>query len=313
MKILITGGAGYIGTVLIEELLKLKSVKKIIAYDNLMYKQGGLFPLLTNKKLEFVFGDVRDADKLKKYLGVDFILPLAAIVGFPACERDKTLAAGVNAEQINFIVKNTSKEVGIILPNTNSGYGLGKNDTHCTEKTKLNPISNYGATKCLGEKYALDSGRAISFRLATVFGSSYRFRKDLLVNDFVLKALVDKYIVLFEAHFKRNYIHIRDVAGAFVKMIQEFETHKGEVFNVGLSSANLSKLELCEKIKEHIPQFVIKTDNFSSDLDKRNYIISNEKLEKTGWTPKYSLDDGIKELIKAYEVFMNSNTEHTNL
>jgi len=149
--------------------------------------------------------------------------------------------------------------------------------------------------------------------LATVFGTSYRFRKDLLVNDFVLKALTDKYIVLFESHFKRNYIHIRDVAGAFIKMLVEFDAHKGEVFNVGLSSANLSKLELCEKIKEQVPNFVIKTDNFSADLDKRNYIVSNDKLEATGWKPQYSLEYGIKELIKAYSVFLHSNTKHTNL
>lgn len=317
MKILITGGAGYLGTILVEQLLANASglgIEKVVVYDNLMYKQEGLFPFLSNPKLEFVYGDVRDRAKLSKYVQeADYIYPLAGIVGFPACDRDKTLAADVNANQIDFICSTSRSDARIILPNTNSGYGVGENDTFCTEKTKLNPISTYGITKCAGEKYALDSGKAISLRLATVFGTSYRFRKDLLVNDFVLKALTDKYIVLFESHFKRNYIHIRDVAGAFIKMLVEFDAHKGEVFNVGLSSANLSKLELCEKIKEQVPNFVIKTDNFSADLDKRNYIVSNDKLEATGWKPQYSLEYGIKELVKAYAVFLHSNTKHTNL
>lgn len=317
MKILITGGAGYLGTILVEQLLKNSEslgIEKVTVYDNLMYKQEGLFPFLSNPKLNFVYGDVRDRSKLSKYVKeADYIYPLAGIVGFPACDRDKQLAQDVNANQIEFICSESRPDARIILPNTNSGYGVGENDTFCTEKTRLNPISTYGITKCVGERYALDSGKAISLRLATVFGTSYRFRKDLLVNDFVLKALTDKYVVLFESHFKRNYIHIRDVARAFIKMLVEFDTYKGEVFNVGLSSANLSKLELCEKIKEQAPNFVIKIDDFSADLDKRNYIVSNEKLEATGWKPEYSLDYGISELIKAYGVFLHSNTKHTNL
>ena len=317
MKILITGGAGYLGTILIEELLKRVGqlgIEKIVAYDNLLYKQEGLFPFLVNPKLEFIYGDVRNQAELGKLLEeADYIFPLAGIVGFPACERDKKLAQDVNSNQIEFISSKSRKDARIIIPNTNSGYGIGKNDTFCTEQTPLNPISTYGITKCLGEKHALESGKAISLRLATVFGTSYRFRKDLLVNDFVLKALTDKYVVLFEPHFKRNYIHIRDVARAFIKMISEFEMHRNEVFNVGLSSANLSKLELCEKIKEHLPTFVIKTDDFSNDPDKRNYIVSNSKIESTGWKAEHSLDDGIKELIKAYEVLLHSNTKHTNL
>jgi len=315
-NILITGGAGYLGTILVEKLLKSSeelNINKITVYDNLMYKQEGLFPLCANEKLEFVYGDVRDQNKLKKYLNVDFIFPLAGIVGFPACDRDKKLAEDVNANQIDFIVRNTSQDTKIILPNTNSGYGIGENDAFCTEKTRLNPISTYGVTKCLGERYALDSNRAISLRLATVFGTSYRFRKDLLVNDFVLKALTDKYIVLFESHFKRNYIHVRDVSEVFVRMLQNFNFYKGEVFNVGLSDANLSKLELCEKIKQYVPDFVIKQDEFAKDQDKRNYIVSNEKLENTGWRPKYNLDYGIKELIKSYRIIVNSNTKYTNL
>lgn len=317
MKILITGGAGYLGTILVEQLLKnaeILGIQKVVVYDNLMYKQEGLFPFLSNPKLEFVYGDVRDRSKLSKYVQeADYIYPLAGIVGFPACDRDKILAQDVNANQIDFICSVSRSDARIILPNTNSGYGVGESDSFCTEKTRLNPISTYGITKCVGEKYALDSNKAISLRLATVFGTSYRFRKDLLVNDFVLKALTDKYVVLFESHFKRNYIHIRDVVGVFIKMLVEFNSHKGEIFNVGLSAANLSKLELCEKIKEQVPNFVIKIDDFSTDLDKRNYIVSNDKLEATGWKPQYSLNYGITELIKAYGVFLHANTKHTNL
>lgn len=316
MKILITGGAGYIGTVLVEQLLRRADalgITKIIIYDNLMYKQDGLFALLSDPRVEFVYGDVRDFDKLGKHLGVDVVIPLAAIVGFPACERDRKLAEDVNANHIKFIAGNVAWGCKIIYPNTNSGYGIGEGDSFCTEKTPLKPISVYGITKCAAEEAVLSAPAGISLRLATVFGTSYRFRKDLLVNDFVLKALNDKYIVLFEGHFKRNYIHIRDVVEVFIKMITEFETHKGQAFNVGLSTANLSKIELCEAIKKHAPDFVIKTDEFSKDMDKRNYVISNDKLEATGWTPKYSLDFGIQELIKAYGVLIPANTEYTNL
>ncbi len=318
MKVLITGGAGYIGTVLVEQLLKRADqlgIKKIVVYDNLMYKQDGLFALLADPRLEFVYGDVRNHSKLEKSLeGADVVIPLAAIVGFPACERDRRLAEDVNLNQIKFILGYIPYGCKVIYPNTNSGYGIGKDDSFCTETTPLNPISVYGVTKCAAEKEVLNSSLGgIVLRLATVFGTSYRFRKDLLVNDFVLKALNDKYVVLFEGHFKRNYIHIRDVVEVFIKMIQEFDLHRGQVFNVGLSSANLSKIELCEAIKKYVPNFVIKIDEFSQDMDKRNYVISNDKLEKTGWTPKYSLDYGIQELIKAYGVLTPANTKYTNL
>lgn len=315
MNILITGGAGYLGTVLVDELLKSHiNFDKIVIYDNLMYKQDGLFGFLNDKRVEFVYGDVRNENLLSKYAKeADIIIPLAAIVGFPACDKDIKLAWDVNAEQIRCIAERCKNSAKIILPNTNSGYGVGEKGTFCTEQSLLKPLSTYGKSKCAGEKYALGSGKAISLRLATVFGTSFRFRKDLLVNDFVLRALTDKYIVLFEADFKRNYIHIRDVARTFMFMIQNFEKYVGEIFNVGLSSANLSKRQLCEKIKEYLPDFVIKTDEFSKDLDKRDYIVSNDKLEKIGWMPIYTLDDGIKELIRAYPVFINSNTKNTNL
>lgn len=316
MNILITGGAGYIGTVLIEELLKNTEidVQEIIVYDNLLYKQNGLFGFLHDKRIKFIYGDVNDEQKLKPYVSnADVIVPLAAIVGFPACDKDKKLAWQTNAEQIKFIAEHSKSSAHIVLPNTNSGYGIGQDGVFCTEETPLNPLSVYGKSKCAGENYALASGKAISLRLATVFGVSHRFRKDLLVNDFVLKALTDKYIVLFEADFKRNYIHVRDVAKTFIYMIKNFHKYRGQIFNVGLTEANLSKKELCEKIKKFIPEFVIKIDDFNKDLDKRNYIVSNKKLESTGWSSKYSIELGIQELISAYPIIINSHTKYTNL
>lgn len=311
--ILITGGAGYIGAKLVQKLTTLDNVKKIIIYDNLMYKQDGLFPFLCDPKIEFVYGDVREEKKLEKFVHeADVIIPLAAIVGFPACAKDPDTANKINNLHVQFIVSKARKDTKIIYPNTNSGYGVGEDGVYCTEKTPLNPISVYGVTKCAAEKSVLDSG-GISFRLATVFGVSPRFRKDLLVNNFVLKALTDRYVVLFESHFKRNYIHVNDVIKAFTTMIDQYDLHRGEPFNVGLSTANLSKLELCEKIKQYIPDFVITTNEFSQDLDKRNYIVSNDKLEATGWTPDCDLDYGIQELIKAYPLLINTDTKYTNL
>jgi len=312
-NVLITGGAGYIGSKLVQALADHYQVNKITVYDNLMYKQDGLFSLLANPKINFVYGDVREEKKLNNYVQeADVIIPLAAIVGFPACDKDPDTANKINNLHVQFIVKNARKDTKIIYPNTNSGYGVGEDGVHCTELTPLNPISVYGITKCAAEKSVIDNG-GISFRLATVFGTSPRFRKDLLVNSFVLKALTDKYIVLFESHFKRNYIHVNDVVKAFILMIHDYDKYKGEAFNVGLSTANLSKLELCEKIKEQIPDFVITTNEFSQDLDKRNYIVSNDKLEATGWIPDYNLDYGIQELIKAYPILINTDTKYTNL
>lgn len=313
MKILITGGAGYIGTVLANELAKLASVSEITIYDNLMYKQSGVFALLAHPKIRFVYGDVREYEKFEREIQrADVVFPLAAIVGFPACERDKQLAAQINARQIQFIMGAKAYHTKVILPNSNSGYGIGENGKPCTEESPLRPISTYGTTKCEGEVYAIDGG-GIALRLATVFGPSYRFRKDLLVNDFVQRAMVDKFIVLFEAHFKRNFIHIGDVVSALILMMNNYDKYQGQVFNVGLSSANLSKMELCEKIKEQIPSFVIKMDDFAKDLDKRDYIVSNDKLEKTGWKAATSIEQGISELIKCLPVIIHTNTQHTNL
>jgi len=315
MKVVITGGAGYLGSVLVETLLQRKlelGITKLIVYDNLMYKQNSLFPFAVHPEFEFVFGNVRqDYELIPLVERADVVIPLAAIVGFPACDADPELAWEVNTIQLETIcsIKSNFK---LIYPNTNSGYGTTEGSVYCTEETALNPVSVYGQSKCAAEKFVLDFG-GISLRLATVFGASYRFRKDLLVNDFVLKALTDKYIVLFESSFKRNYIHVRDVVETFIHMIVAYEKFKGQAFNVGLSSANLSKLELCEAIKKHVPDFVIKLDEFQKDKDKRNYIVSNAKLEATGWKSKYDLDFGIRELIRAYEIFLHANTEFTNL
>ena len=318
MRVLITGGAGYLGTVLCEQLLARSEelgIEYITAYDNLLYKQDGLFPLLTNPKLKFVFGDVREwTDKLRNLVSQhDVIIPLAAIVGMPACNRSPQTAEEVNYSHIaNICAFIQHTDTKILYPDTNSLYGTTDGLQMITEESPVKPISIYGTTKYKAEQEVLKIG-GIAFRLATVFGTSYRFRKDLLVNDFVLKAVTDKYVVLFESHFKRNYIHVRDVIDAFILMIQNYNSYRGQVFNVGLSSANLSKLELCETIKKHIPEFVIKQDEFAKDFDKRNYIVSNEKLESAGWKPKRDLDFGIQELIKAYEVLKNSNTKYTNL
>ena len=304
MKILVTGGSGYLGSVLCSDLVK---EHQVVVYDNLMYNQTSLLNLFGNPNFKFVYGDVRDYSKLSNYVNkADVVIPLAAIVGFPACDRDKQLATAVNYYQIKKILNNTSKDQKILYPNTNSGYGQ-KTEGVCTEDQKLTPISHYGITKCDSENLLLDSGRAITFRLATVFGMSERMRLDLLVNEFVYKALTDRYITLFQAHTIRNYIHIKDVSSAFEFMIENYEENIGESFNVGLSDTNISKLELTERIKKYIPDFVVNLSDYYEDPDKRDYIVSNEKIESCGWKPKYSLDDGIEELISGYQIIINND------
>tara|TARA_R110002012_G_scaffold210788_1_gene381425 strand:+ start:219 stop:1184 length:966 start_codon:yes stop_codon:yes gene_type:complete len=308
MNILITGGAGYLGSVITPLLLD--KGHNVTVYDNLMYNQLTLSDLCYKPNFKFVYGDVRDYAKLNKHIQkADVIVPLAAIVGFPACEKDKQLATSVNYYQIQDIIKNTSKEQTIVFPNTNSGYGTRSNGI-CTENQKLKPISHYGITKCDSEDLLLKNGNAIIFRFATVFGVSPRMRLDLLVNEFVYKALTDKYITIFERKAVRNYIHIRDVADVFNFMIDNKDEYKGEIFNVGLSDANINKQELAELIKKYISDFAITYSDYYEDPDKRDYIVSNEKIENTGWTPKYNLDDGIKELIMAYQIIINNDTSH---
>lgn len=301
MKITITGGAGYLGSVLTD--LFLKKGHEVVVLDNLYYNQTSLIQFTHHKNFEFVFGDVRDRQTLVDILkDTDVVIPLAALVGFPACEREPELATQLNYEHIRVVCELIGDKTKIIYPNTNSGYGIGTNGV-CTEESPLNPISLYGKTKVQAEEEVLKVG-GISLRLATVFGSSPRMRMDLLVNEFVYKALTDKYITIFEKNFVRNYIHIRDVSRAFLFMIENYEENKGEVFNVGLSDANLTKQQLVEKIKEYVPDFAITYSDFYEDPDKRDYIVSNEKIEKLGFKPQYSLDDGIEELIKTYRILI---------
>ena len=311
MKVLITGGAGYLGSNLTRHLLE--AGYSVTVLDNLMYDQVTLLHLFGNPKFQFELGDVRDKKLLQELVGLnDVIIPLAAIVGMPACKANPELTVAVNYQQVADIVEVLRDDQKLILPNTNSQYG--SSDSIITEESPFNPLSLYAKTKCDAENTMLANGNGVSLRLATVFGVSPRMRTDLLVNDFVYKSVVDGYLVLFEAHFKRNYIHVQDIARTFQFIIENYEKCKGHAFNVGLSTANLSKLELAEKIKSHIPSLVIKQDDFKEDFDKRNYIVSNEKLEALGWKPIYDLDYGIKQLMAAYKIVINKNNQNfTNL
>jgi nucleoside-diphosphate-sugar epimerase len=312
-KVLLTGGAGYLGNVLSRDLLS--RGYRVSCVDNLMYNQGSsIFPLVANPNYEFVFGDVRDSDLIKrKVRESDVIIPLAAIVGEPACRNRPIEARTVNTDAIRYIDSILSRDQRIICPITNSGYGTRSGEDFCTEETPLEPISLYGKTKVEAERVLLDSDKdSITLRLATVFGVSPRMRRDLLVNDFVYQALTNKSIVLFEPHFKRNFVHISDVSGAFVYAMEHFDSMKNEAYNVGIDSANMSKLELAEKVKTHIPKFEVFISETGEDPDKRDYIVSNEKLRKKGFEAKVNLDSGIEELIRGYNVLLR-NLPHTNL
>jgi nucleoside-diphosphate-sugar epimerase len=310
-KVLITGGAGYLGSVLTEILLS--KGYSVTVFDNLTYKQMSLTSFCHNPNFKFVQGDVRDAGLLKSLVTLHhIIIPLAAIVGMPACKKDPNLTIAVNYQQILDITRTLSSDQKLLVPNTNSQYG--SSDTIITEESPFNPLSLYAQTKCDAEKAVLDSGNGISLRLATVFGVSYRQRMDLLVNDFVYRAVTDEFIVLFESHFLRNYVHVRDVAKAFVHLMENYNKLNNNAYNVGLTSANMSKLQLAQKIKEYVQNLVIIEEHFKEDFDKRNYVVSNEKLEKTGWFCDYSIDAGIKELMTAYKMIHNfKNKDFTNL
>jgi nucleoside-diphosphate-sugar epimerase len=302
MKILITGGAGYLGSVIVDKMLNAGHV--VVVLDKLLFNQTSLLSYTSNSNFKFVYGDVRNESLLEKLCKeADVIIPLAAIVGFPACAADPQLSKEINFKQIVNIVK-FAQHKKILYPNTNSGYGIAEGQTECTEESPLTPISVYGQTKCDAENFLRSMTSAITFRLATVFGVSPRMRTDLLVNDFVYKAITDKYIVVFEKNFKRNFIHIEDVASAFLFMLENYDTYKGEVFNVGLSSANLSKQELLEKIQSHVKDFAVSYNDYYEDPDKRDYIVSNSKLEGTGWVPEWDLDRGIKQLIQGYQMIV---------
>lgn len=304
-NILITGGAGYIGSILTPLLLA--QGYKVCVLDNFMYKQESLLDCCADKNFEIVKGDVRNTSILKNLLKeADYIIPLAALVGAPLCDKEPKAAVEINRDAIESIAKLSSKSQRIIIPITNSGYGIGEKNIHCTEETALKPISLYGKVKVEAENLVLQRGNSISFRLATVFGMSPRMRTDLLVNDFTYRAVKDGYLVVFEGHFKRNYIHIRDVARVFMHAMDNFDKMKNEVYNVGLSDANISKIELCERIKEQLPNFVYFESKLGKDPDKRDYIVSNKKVENTGFKTVFSLEAGIAELIKGYRIITNN-------
>ncbi len=304
-KVLLTGGAGYIGSVLTELLLS--KGYEVTVIDTFRFSENSLNHLISNENLFVLKMDVRAISKeiLNKQ---DFIIPLAAIVGAPACKMYEEEALTINKNAVLTILNNISDKQKIIFPTTNSGYGTTSGDLYCDENTPLNPISLYGKLKKEIETTIMKRENAICFRLATVFGVSPRHRRDLLVNDFVFKAIKDRSISLFEADFKRNYIHIKDVARAYLFAIKNFDALKGEVYNLGMSDANLSKLELCNKIKNYVNDLEIFISKNGSDPDKRNYIVSNKKIENKGYSTEYSLDDGIKELIKYYSISSKKNT-----
>ncbi|MDD5473255.1 MAG: NAD(P)-dependent oxidoreductase [Candidatus Methanoperedens sp.] len=305
MRILVTGGAGYIGSILVPELLKIGH--EVIVMDNFMYNQTSLLDYCHDEKLAIIRGDARDKKIIPKCLEkVDAIFPLACLTGAPLCSKDALGAQTTNFDAIKMLLDLCRNDQMIIFPTTNSGYGIGQKDKFCTEETPLNPISLYGRTKVEAEKIILEHGNSISLRLATVFGLSPRMRIDLMVNDFVYRAVNDRFIVLFEGHFKRNFIHIRDVARAFIHALENFDEMKNEPYNVGLSDANISKIELCAKIKKQLPDFVYLEAPVGEDTDKRDYLVSNEKIEKTGFRPEFTLDMGIKELIKGYNIIKNT-------
>jgi len=301
MKILVTGAAGYIGSILVPALLK--EGHEVIALDNFMYHQSSLLDCCHDVNLKIVRGDTRNKSLMKDLMkDADAIFPLACLTGAPLCSQDPQAAQSIVLDAIKMILELKAKDQKIIFPTTNSGYGIGQKDQFCTERTPLNPISLYGKLKVEAEKAIFDAGEGITLRLATAFGISPRMRLDLLVNDFVYRAVYDRFIVLFEAHFKRNFIHVRDVAKAFIHALTHFDAMKNEPYNVGLSDANLSKIELCQEIQKHVKEFYFLESEIGKDPDKRDYVVSNEKIEKTGFKPDVSLANGIAELVKGYQV-----------
>ena len=300
-KILVTGGAGYLGSILVPRLLAENNFVTVI--DSLMYGQNSLLECCISSKFDFIRGDICDQDLMARLVPkYDVIIPLAAIVGVPACELNQTLCKMINYDAQMFLIDQTSSQQMIVFPNTNSGYGIGEKDAYCTEESPLRPISQYGRDKVAVEQALLGRNNGVSLRLATVFGVSPRMRLDLLVNDFTYRAFKERVIVLFEEHFRRNYLHIRDVTKAFIFAIDNFSRMKGEAFNLGMSSANLTKRQLAEKIKTYVPELHLISAAVGEDPDKRDYLVSNAKIESLGWSPDYTLDDGIQELLKSFQI-----------
>jgi len=304
-NILVTGGAGYLGSIMVPDLLS--AGHKVTVLDNFMFKQASLNHCCYHRNFSIIKGDIRQKNTMTSLMkDADVIIPLAALVGAPLCTLDPIGATTINHEAIQLMLKLLSKDQIVLMPTTNSAYGTGDQNNYCDEDSPLRPISQYAKEKVEIEKELMQHSNAISFRLATVFGMSPRMRIDLLVNDFTYRAVNDRFVVLFESHFKRNYIHVRDVSRVFQHALDNHSKMKGEVYNVGLSDANVSKKELCEHIQKHLKDFIFIEEQIGKDPDQRNYIVSNEKIESTGFATEYSLDRGIKELIKGYTMLKNS-------
>jgi len=302
LKILVTGGAGYIGSILSQELLS--RGHHVLVLDNFMYRQTSLAHLVRHPGFEVVIGDVRDEILMKELIKKsDLVIPLAAIVGAPACDKDPFAAKSINRDSVLWLINQLSNEQQIIMPTTNSAYGSGGMNSFCDEESPLNPLSLYAKDKVEVEKQLMEHPNATSFRLATVFGISPRMRLDLLVNNFTYRALTDGFLVVFEGHFRRNYIHLLDVVQAFMLAIETPTNFRGQIFNVGLSSANISKVELCTEIKALVPDFIFTEEEFGKDPDQRNYVVSNQKIESKGFKPQVSLQIGIQELIRGLKMF----------
>jgi len=300
-RVLVTGGAGYIGSILVGHLLR--RGYRVTVVDDLRYRQAGLIQYCREQGFDFVRGDVRDELLMRRLIADhDALIPLAAIVGMPACASDPLSATSVNRDAIVMLNRLRSRAQMVVYPCTNSGYGAKSGEVYCTEETPLQPISLYGTTKVDAEKALLDSPNTVTLRLATVFGVSARMRLDLLVNDFTFRAVTDRYLVLYEKDFKRNYLHIEDAAGAFCHVLDHFDEMRGEAYNVGLGAANLSKEELALEIKRFVPELLIQAAAIGSDPDKRNYVVSNEKIKKKGFEAQHSLEEGIQQLLKCFRM-----------
>jgi nucleoside-diphosphate-sugar epimerase len=305
MKILITGGAGYIGSIMVPRFLELGH--EVTVLDTFPRGNTELAAVCANEKFTPVKGDARDTRLLDELVPkADVLIPLAALVGAPLCKLDPIAAKSLNQDAVADLVKRTSKAQRVVFPVTNSGYGVGESGKFCTEESPLRPISLYGVTKVEAERAVLENGNGVTLRLATVFGMAPRMRLDLLVNDFTWRAVTDRAVVIFEGHFKRNYIHVRDVVKGFEHAIGNFDRMRGQAYNLGLSDANLSKIELCQKIQQQMPDFVYLEAPIGEDPDKRDYIVSNEKVEATGWRPDWSLERGIAELLRGYRMLRNA-------